>query len=182
MTMPTPSAPLYVHLCCGTLLHTDPGWINVDAVDLGQQVVADLGKPWDFVAPASVDLFYCKDGLEHQQSVPHFMAEVSRALKPGGKLEVWVPHFKNPGAYRMTHTHWFSWEYWHAYPEPHDATHDLRVVTNELIVGSPSWLAPLNALANAIPRVWERLGYVGNLHVVLEKTAPADDLTTRRGR
>jgi hypothetical protein len=73
----------------------------------------------------------------------------------------------------MTHTHLFAWEYFRAYPEPHDATRDLRVVVNEMIVGSPAWMAPFNWLANRIPRVWERIGYVGNLHVVLEKTASA---------
>jgi predicted SAM-dependent methyltransferase len=165
----SPTAPVRLHLCCGRLHFREPGWINVDAVALGQDVIADLGQPWAFVAPGSVDLIYCKDGLEHQGSVPFFMAEASRVLKPGGRLEIWVPHYKNPGAYRMTHTHLFSYGYWAAYPEPHDATKDLRVIVNEIVVWRAAWMAPINWIANRIPHVWERLAYTANIHVILEK-------------
>lgn len=84
-----------VHLCCGhTLLK---GWINVDIGDFGQEIKADLTRRWDFFESDSVDHIYCKDGLEHQPSVEHFLAESARVLRPDGLLELWVPHFNlNP--------------------------------------------------------------------------------------
>lgn len=163
--------PINVHLCCGT--HYSPGWINVDLVPLGQDVVADLSKPWDFLKTATVDRLYIKDGFEHQRDLGHFLRESARVLRPGGTLEIWVPHFKNPSAYRITHTHYFSWSLWDVFPEPHDVTQALEVVVNRLYVGQARrvlW-APVHWLINLMPRWYERLGYVSNIQVILRKRA-----------
>ncbi len=56
-----------LHLCCGHELLD--GYVNVDSIDFGQEVVADLNKPWKFAKPGSVDYIFIKDGLEHLDSL-----------------------------------------------------------------------------------------------------------------
>ncbi len=161
-----------VHLCCGTAVRK--GWINVDIIDFGQEVIANLNEKWEFLEDDAVELIVCKDGFEHQKSVEHFLAESERVLKPGGTLEIWVPHFKNPSAYRVTHRHLLSWSYFDAYPEPHDATQQLRVISNRLFIGRKNTilLRPFHFVANTSPKWWERLFYVSNIEVVFQKLNP----------
>ena len=52
---------LKVHLCCG--IQILDGWLNVDVVDFGQEVVADLNKRWDFLDDNSAEYIFCKDGF-----------------------------------------------------------------------------------------------------------------------
>lgn len=159
-----------VHLCCGPVLHL-PGWINVDAVNFGQEVVADLNKPWDFVPEGSVSEIRCDDGFEHVLDGNHFLKEAARILKPGGTLQIWVPHYKNPSAYRVTHLRICSWSMFNAYPEPHDVTQALRIKSNRLYIGwkaSRLW-APIHALINLFPKWWERFFYASNIEVVFER-------------
>jgi predicted SAM-dependent methyltransferase len=158
-----------IHLCCGPQIMK--GWINVDAHDFGQEVVADIEKRWDFADDGSASAIYCKDGFEHVESAEHFLSEAARALQPGGTLTIWVPHYKNPSAYRMTHRRFLSWSYFDAFPEPHDAVQDMRVSSNRIYIGrkeSKAW-GFVHALINRIPKWWERVGYVSNIEVVFTK-------------
>lgn len=159
-----------LHLCCGPQIWGD-GWINVDAVDFGQEIVADLGKRWTFVEPDSIDCIACKDGFEHMESTEHFLREAARVLKVHGRLEIWVPHFKNPSAYRITHRTYYSWSLFNAFPEPHDCVQNLKVVSNKLYIGRRHSRSsvPLDWVANRWPKWWERLCYVSNLEVIFEK-------------
>jgi predicted SAM-dependent methyltransferase len=158
-----------VHLCCGPQIMS--GWINVDAVDFGQQILADIGKRWDFAEDGTVAEIYCKDGFEHVESAEHFLSEAARVLRVKGTLKIWVPHYKNPSAYRMTHKRLLSWSYFDVFPEPHDAVQNLRVVSNKIYIGrkeSGLWKVP-HALINSLPKWWERIGYVSNIEVVFER-------------
>ena len=123
-----------VHLCCGPLVR--PGWLNVDALEFGQEVVADLNNPWSFLKDDEADYIYCKDGVEHLESAKHFLRECARTLKSGGVLEINVPHLKNPSAYRLTHRHLFSWSYFEIFPEPHDSVQNLRMTSNLLVLAN----------------------------------------------
>ncbi|MBS0168633.1 MAG: methyltransferase domain-containing protein [Nitrospira sp.] len=159
-----------VHLCCGPIDKME-GWVNVDACNFGQEVVADIAKHWEFASDGAVSEIYCKDGFEHVDSAEHFLGEVARVLHAGGRLTIWVPHYKNPSAYRMTHKRLLSWSYFNAFPEPHDAVQDLRVISNKIYIGhkeSKIW-AVVHVLINLIPKWWERIGYVSNIEVVFEK-------------
>jgi len=159
-----------VHLCCGPI-DIMKGWVNVDACNFGQEVIADIGKRWDFAADGAVSEIYCKDGFEHVDSAEHFLGEVARVLRAGGTLTIWVPHYKNPSAYRMTHKRLLAWSYFNAFPEPHDAVQNLRVISNRIYIGHKEskiwWIG--HALINLIPKWWERIGYVSNIEVVFEK-------------
>jgi predicted SAM-dependent methyltransferase len=147
------------------------GWTNVDAIDFGFNVVADLGKEWTFAPTGSVEYILCKDGFEHMDSTAHFLTQAAKILQPGGRLELWLPHFKNPSAYRLTHRTYYSWNLWAVFPEPHDAVQNLKVVSNRIYVGRKESraLAPVNWLANQNPLWWERLLYVSNVEVILAK-------------
>ena len=158
-----------LHLCCG--LDYKKGFLNVDNLPNGvQDIKADLNKPWKFAKSNTVDYIFIKDGLEHLDSLEHFFKEASRVLKPCGKLEIWVPHFKSPGAYRLTHKSFFSWGFFDFFPEPHDAVQNLKVISNQLVVESSIFpFTLLNYVANILPRYWEKLCYVSSLRVILEK-------------
>ena len=157
-----------IHLCCGKYLMKD--WVNVDACDFGQEVVANIEERWDFAEDDSVSEIYCKDGFEHVESAEHFLFEAARVLQVGGKLRIWVPHYKNPNAYRMTHKRLLSWSYFNAFPEPHDAVQNLRVTSNRIYIGhksKPWWF--VHALINCVPKWWERILYVSIIEVVVTK-------------
>ena len=161
--------PVRLHLCCGKDIRKN--WFNVDMIDFGQEIVADVEQHWSFADPGSVDQIYCKDGFEHVDSAEHFLKEAARVLKPGGTLHMLVPHYKNPSAYRMSHKRLLSWSYFNVFPEPHDKVQNLRVVSNKIIVGreeSPLW-KPFHYLVNKFPKWFERLFYVSNIEVVLQK-------------
>jgi predicted SAM-dependent methyltransferase len=159
-----------LHLCCGPKDRMK-GWVNVDACDFGQEVKADIGKRWDFAGDGEVSEIYCKDGFEHVDSAEHFLGEAARVLRIGGVLTVWVPSFKNPSAYRMTHKRLLSWSYFDAFPEPHDAVKNLRVISNRIYIGqkeSKGWWV-VHTFINLIPNWWERIGYVSNIEVVFQR-------------
>jgi SAM-dependent methyltransferase len=161
-------SPIKLHLCCG--LDYRQGFVNVDDLEGGpQDVRANLNQPWSFAADASASYILIKDGLEHLNSIEDFLAEAARVLVPGGTLEIMVPHFRSPSAYRLTHLHFFSWSYFDVFPEPHDRVRNFRVIKNELIVERK--LPFLNKIANFAPKFWERALYVSGLRVVLEKLA-----------
>jgi predicted SAM-dependent methyltransferase len=163
-----------LHLCCGPDLRK--GWTNVDVIDFGQEVVADIEGNWLFAGDNSVDHICCKDGFEHVASAEHFLEEAARVLKPGGILEIWVPHYKNPSAYRMTDRRFLSWSYFDVFPEPHDKVQNLRVISNRIYVGQKASLLwkPFHYVINTFPKWFERLFYVSNIEVILQK-----DLSSR---
>jgi hypothetical protein len=162
--------PMKFHLCCGPQLWGD-NWINVDIGDFGQQIKADLNQPWNFAQDATADYIICKDGFEHVLSAEHFLAESSRILKRGGTLEIWVPHYKNPSAYSLTHLRYLSWSFFDVFPEPHDKIQSLKVVSARLYVGNEKSLVwmPFHALINLVPKWYERMFYVSNINVRMEK-------------
>jgi len=160
---------LRIHLACGRSLMK--GWINVDVIDFGQEVIADLEERWDFADEGSIDHIYCKDGFEHVDSAEHFLHEAARLLKPGGILQLWVPHSKNPSAYRLTHKRLVSWSFFNAFPEPHDKVQNLKTISNKIYIGdkeSAAW-RPIHFIINQFPKWSERLLYVSSIEVIFEK-------------
>jgi SAM-dependent methyltransferase len=80
-----------LNLGCGFDIY--PGWINLDRAALpGVDVVHDLEKlPLPF-ADGSMDYVLAKDVLEHVDYIL-LMRDLHRILRPGGTLEIRVPHF-----------------------------------------------------------------------------------------
>ncbi|MEM4257195.1 MAG: methyltransferase domain-containing protein [Candidatus Diapherotrites archaeon] len=158
-----------LHLCCGKQILED--FINVDQLDFGQEIVADLNKKWKFAKNNSVEYIYIKDGLEHLESLEHFFKECERVLKPKGIVEIRVPHYKSPSAYRMTHKHYFSWNFFNTFPEPHDNIKKLKVISNQLIFEPKVFpFTLMNILTNLFPKYWEKFFYACEIKVKLQKT------------
>ena len=87
------------------------GWVNVDHRDLGQEIVWDLNKtPWPF-ENESAERIIAHNVFEHLDKITKVMEEVHRVLKPGGKINICVPHGFFKGYFQdPTHTRGFSFE------------------------------------------------------------------------
>jgi len=93
---------------CGTDIR--PGWINLDSVALpGVDVCHDLNDmPLPFESN-SLDQILCQDILEHIHGYPRLLKDLHRILKPGGVVDIRVPHFTSKDAYSdPTHVRLFS--------------------------------------------------------------------------
>ena len=75
---------LKLDLGCGK--NPREGFIGVDSRKFGQQIVADLRKPWPW-ADASVEEVNCSHFVEHLTAPEriHFVNELYRVLVPEGK-------------------------------------------------------------------------------------------------
>ena len=101
------AGPRRLNLGCGR--DTRPGWVNLDRAALpGVDVVHDLERlPLPF-ADASFDEILAKDVLEHVDYIP-LLSELWRVLRPGGRLDIQVPHFTSVDNYvDPTHRNRFS--------------------------------------------------------------------------
>jgi predicted SAM-dependent methyltransferase len=81
------------------------GYIGIDKLMLpGVDYLADLEKDLSFLPDNSVDEIYSSNFLEHIDDLEQFMKECHRIIKPGGIMNIFVPHFSNP---------WFFSDYTH---------------------------------------------------------------------
>ncbi len=94
-----PSTPLKLDLGCGP--NKREGFTGVDNISFpGVDVVHDLRTPWPW-EKESVEEVHASHFLEHltnDQRV-HFWNELYRALKPGAKASIIVPHWSSGRAY-----------------------------------------------------------------------------------
>jgi len=74
--------------------------INYDCVD----IVGDVFDILREIPDGSVEVVYSAHFFEHIKDIELLLSEISRVMKPGGDLEVIVPHFSNPYFY-SDHTH-----------------------------------------------------------------------------
>jgi SAM-dependent methyltransferase len=94
------------------------GFIGVDsrAFD-GVDVVADLSQPWPW-ADGVVDEVHCSHMVEHLTAPQriHFVNELYRVLKVGGKAAIITPHWSSARAYGdLTHQWPPVSEFWFYY-------------------------------------------------------------------
>jgi SAM-dependent methyltransferase len=75
----------------------------------GVDIVHDLERfPWPIDAHR-FDRIILRDTLEHLADVVRTMEELHRIAKPGGRIEIWTPHYSHPSSYHdPTHKHHFS--------------------------------------------------------------------------
>jgi SAM-dependent methyltransferase len=87
-----------------------PDFYNVDLVELpGVDALADLNEPLTELPNDSVEAIYCRHTLEHVENLLGALAEFHRVTRPGGAIEVVVPHFSNPYYYSdPTHVRFFG--------------------------------------------------------------------------
>lgn len=73
------------------------GYIGIDRLDLpGVDVVGDVLDVLQGIPGGTVAEIYSSHFLEHIDDLDGMLAEMARVLRPGGRLEVIVPHFSNP--------------------------------------------------------------------------------------
>jgi predicted SAM-dependent methyltransferase len=83
--------PRQLNLGCGT--DTRPGWVNVDIVDYGGNMVFNLDQ-YPFPLPEShFDYVLCSHVLEHLQNFNKIVTELWRITRNEGIIEVRVPFF-----------------------------------------------------------------------------------------
>lgn len=97
-----------LELGCGS--NPRKGFFTVDQHNMdGVDVVADLNKPLDLLPDDSCDYLYSRHVLEHIDDVLKLMEEIYRLTRPGGKIEIIVPHFSNVYAHSdPTHKRFFG--------------------------------------------------------------------------
>jgi SAM-dependent methyltransferase len=93
------------------------GFDGVDVRDFGQKHTVDLTKKWPW-KDGSVDEANASHFVEHLKPVDriHFVNELHRVLKPGGKCQVITPHWASNRAYGdLTHEWPPVSEFWFFY-------------------------------------------------------------------
>jgi SAM-dependent methyltransferase len=101
-------AGLRLNLGCG--LRRCEGYFGIDQVALPTaDILADLNEPLSLIPDNSVDAVYSRHALEHVENFLPLMAELHRVTRPGGRIEIIVPHFSNPYGYSdPTHVRQFG--------------------------------------------------------------------------
>jgi hypothetical protein len=119
---------LRIDLGCGKKARD--GFIGVDCRDFGQDITADLRQKWPW-KDGTVEEAHCSHFIEHLKADEriHFVNELYRVLKVGGKCQVIVPHWSSSRAYGdLTHQwppvseFWFYYldKNWRAENAPHN--------------------------------------------------------------
>jgi len=87
-----------------------PGFFNVDCVEVTQpDILADLNEPLSALPDNSVDEIYARHTLEHVSNLLGLLTELHRVVRPGGRMDIIVPHFSNPYGYSdPTHVRFFG--------------------------------------------------------------------------
>jgi len=97
-----------VDLGCGTSARR--GFYAIDQFEMnGVDVVADLNKPLNLFPDNCCEYIYSCHVFEHIKELLPLMREIYRITKPGGTIEIIVPHFSNVYGYSdPTHVRFFG--------------------------------------------------------------------------
>lgn len=89
-----------LNLGCGRSIYTSPNVVNLDCVAApGINVVWDLGKTPLPLPSNHFDFILANHVLEHVPNWFECFKELCRVLKPGGKLEIWIPPVSSDSAF-----------------------------------------------------------------------------------
>lgn len=149
---------------CGNAKH--PGAVGIDRrrnewreKDVQLDIDHDLTSfPWP-VEDDSYDLVICSHVMEHLPDTVKTLEEMSRILKPGGKLYVEVPHYTWVESFRhYEHIHFFtfgSFDYFEKGANPYYKT-DFRIVEKRIFFDDLNNCLGIGLLANRFPRLYEK--------------------------
>lgn len=89
-----------LNIGCGRCVYKAPNVVNTDLVaNEGVNLVLDLSKtPFPFESE-SFDFIIANHVLEHVPNWFECFKELARVLKPGGRLEVWIPPVSSDSAF-----------------------------------------------------------------------------------
>lgn len=154
------------------------GWINVDKCDVKKDITHDLDVfPYPFEDNSS-DYILCKSILEHLEYQIKALKEMHRILKPGGHIEIIVPHFSCVNAFAdPTHKHFYSYKTFDFFCGLREYYFDFKfkMKSKRLIFGKryALWNYLIEPLANLFPSIYEntifRMFPCMNVKVIMEK-------------
>ncbi len=100
--------PLRLDVGSGT--RPRPGFYGIDQLELdGVDIVADLNQPLALLPDNCAEHIFSSHALEHVDDLLGLLAEIHRIARPGGLIEIIVPHFSNPYYYSdPTHVRFFG--------------------------------------------------------------------------
>jgi len=154
------------------------GFYSVDLLPLkGVDIVADLNRPFSLLCDNCVDQIYSRHALEHVREFLPLMRELYRITKPGGELEIIVPHFSNVYGYSdPTHVRFFGL-YTMYYFVPEDSQPKLRKV--------PSFYTDVKFRIESVRIEFDRLGIIDMmlaplLSMVVNRSLSWQDFYERR--
>lgn len=140
-----------------------PGFVNLDInPGPGIDVVHDLNRfPYPF-KDDEFDEILAYSILEHVDDIVRTMEELHRILKPGGRVDIIVPHYNGPIAWgNPTHVRTFSYESFLFFVKGHSReTYSNRLFSRGKVrfrfgKGIQLWNWIIEALANRFPHVYE---------------------------
>jgi SAM-dependent methyltransferase len=102
------SKPLRIDLGSGP--RPREGFYALDHLELeGIDIVADLNRPLELLPDDCAEHVFSSHALEHVENLLLLLGEIHRITRPGGLVEVVVPHFSNPYYYSdPTHMRFFG--------------------------------------------------------------------------
>jgi len=100
--------PLRIDLGSGS--RPRAGFYALDHLELeGVDIVADLNRPLELLPDNCAEHVFSSHALEHVHDLLLLLAEIHRITRPGGLIELVVPHFSNPYYYSdPTHVRFFG--------------------------------------------------------------------------
>jgi SAM-dependent methyltransferase len=150
-----------LNIGCGTEIL--PGYVNLDInKGPGIDVSHDLNKfPYPF--PANhFDEIRAYSIIEHVADVIKTMAELHRILKPGGKLDIIVPHYAGPLAWgNPQHVRAFGYDTFHFFTKGYAQEHYTDALFSSIKVSMrfgkrwQVWNHLIERIANWFPRFYE---------------------------
>jgi len=103
----SPDAIGQIKLDIGCGQNKREGFIGLDIQDFGQEIFWDVENGIPLPDNACVAI-WMRHALEHFDNPLFVINECWRVLKKGGCLEILVPHYTEPEACSLLHTHLFS--------------------------------------------------------------------------
>lgn len=93
-----------LELGCGQA-KVSPDFIGIDQIDYpAVDLVGEVFEVLEKIPAQVVDRLYSSHFLEHVEDLDGLMTQLDKLIKPGGSLEIIVPHFSNP-YYYSDYTH-----------------------------------------------------------------------------
>lgn len=97
-----------INVGCGRKIKD--GWVNLDRLDHGQEIVADVFEHFKNVPENTFDEILAEHFIEHfdPDQVIELLNLFYKALKKGGLLHIVVPHKDKDGAWQLSHKTYFT--------------------------------------------------------------------------
>jgi len=124
-------AGVALRLNLGSGPRSKAGFYSVDHMRIdGVDIVADLNQPLTLLPNDCAEHVFTSHALEHVDNLLLLLSEIHRITRPGGLIEIIVPHFSNPYYYSdPTHVRFFGLYTMNYFVDPDKQPHTRKVET-----------------------------------------------------